>query len=122
MKAPRILIVDESQARAEQLEATLRQAGFEPVRASPGDDALERARAERPNLILVNVVIPEADGYELCRELRSDRAVRHIPVIAVASPRTQADQLWARMQGASDLVNEPYSAEQLLGAIRTALI
>ncbi|MGQ0587637.1 MAG: response regulator [Gammaproteobacteria bacterium] len=120
MSTPKILIVDDSDTRAARLEAIVRDAGFTPVHA--GSDALERARAERPDLILLNVVIPEADGYEVCRELRQDRAVRHIPVIAVATPRSQADQLWARMQGASDVVSAPYSIEQLIGAIRTALI
>jgi CheY-like chemotaxis protein len=81
------------------------------------------ARLERPDLILVDVVLPETDGYELCRELRGDRAVRHIPLIAVAAnTRTETEPLWARMQGASDFVDAAYTAEQLLSAIRTALI
>ena len=120
MPTPKILIVDDSDSRAARLDAIVREAGYTPVHA--GNDVLERARAERPDLILLNVVVPEVDGYEVCRELRNDRAVRHIPVIAVASPRTQSDQLWARMQGASDVVGQSDPVEQLLGAIRTALI
>lgn len=122
MPNSKILIVDESPDRAERLELICRKAGFDVVRAKTGDDAVERARLERPDLILVDVVVPEADGYEVCRELRGDQTVRHIPLIAVATTRTEADPLWARMQGASDFVPTPYSAEQLLGAIRTALI
>src|SRR5689334_21100760 len=122
MATAKILIVDESPARAERLAAIVREAGFDVVRAAGGGDAVDRARAERPDLILVDVVPPQVDGYEVCRELRSDRAVRHIPLIAVAAARgTEAEPLWARMQGASDFVDATYTAEKLLGAIRTAL-
>ena len=120
MPTPKILIVDGSETRAARIDSIVREAGYVPVRA--GSDALERARTERPDLILLNVEIPQDDGYEVCRELRGDQAIRHIPVIAMTEPRNSADQLWARMQGASDVVSQPCSVEQLLAAIRTALI
>lgn len=120
MATRKILIVDGSDDRAARIDTIVREAGYVPVRA--GVDALERARTERPDLILLNVEIPRRDGYEVCRELRGDQAVRHIPVIAMTEPRNPADQLWARMQGASDVVNQPCSVDQLLAAIRTALI
>ena len=120
MSTPKILIVDDSDIRAARLHAIVRDAGYLPRPA--GHDVLERARAERPDLILLHVELPATDGYELCRALRNDQAVRHIPLLTIVAVRGQADQLWARMQGASGVVDSPPSAERLLGAIRTALI
>jgi len=120
MRTPKILIVDTSDTRAARIGAIVRDAGYVPVRA--GDDAVGQARTERPDLILLSVEIPQDDGYGICRDLRGDQAIRHIPVIAMAEPRNLADQLWARMQGASDVVSQPCTIEQLLAAIRTALI
>jgi CheY-like chemotaxis protein len=120
MSTPKILIVDDSVTRAARLHAIVREAGFTPLPA--GHDVLESARTERPDLILLHVELPETDGYELCRLLRGDRSVGHIPLLTIVAARGQVDHLWARMQGASGVVGDPTSAEALLGAIRTALI
>lgn len=120
MSTPKILIVDDSASRAARLEAIVRDAGYIPLPAGP--HVLERARAERPDLILVHVELPEADGFELCRALRGDRALQHIPLLTIVAARGRVDHLWARLQGASGVVDEPPSAEQLLGAIRNSLI
>jgi CheY-like chemotaxis protein len=120
MSTPKILIVDDSESRAARLHAIVRDAGYTPLPAGP--DALERARAERPDLILLHVELPATDGYELCRALRNDRALQHIPLLTIVAVRGQADQLWARLQGASSVVGSSHSAEQLVGAIRNTLI
>ncbi|MGH8030552.1 MAG: response regulator, partial [Arenimonas sp.] len=78
--------------------------------------------SETPDLILIDVVTPPTDGYETCRELQADVAIRHIPVIVVSSRNQMTDQLWARLQGACNLLPSPCGAEELVGAIRSALI
>jgi twitching motility two-component system response regulator PilH len=120
MSTPKILIVDDSESRAARLEAIVREAGYSPLPA--GQDVLERARAERPDLILLRVELPETDGYEICRALRSDRELQHIPLLTIVAMRKPADQLWAHLQGASGVVDDKSCAEQLIGAIRTTLI
>lgn len=122
MSTRKILIVGDPMVDAASLEAAVRGAGFAAIYASPGTDAVERARAEGPDVIVIDVVVPPTDGYETCRELQADGAIRHIPVIVVSTRHRQADQLWARLQGACDLVAKPCSPEQLVGAIRNALI
>jgi twitching motility two-component system response regulator PilH len=121
MSNRKILIVGDSIDEAAHLLALVVDAGFVPICAASAD-AVERARAEIPDLILVNVVAPPTDGYETCRDLRADVAIRHIPLIVMSARSHQSDQLWARLQGASNLVGQPCSGEQLLGAIRTALV
>jgi twitching motility two-component system response regulator PilH len=122
MSSRKILIVGDAAVEAANLEALLCEAGYTPIYAPAGPEAIERARTERPDLILIDIVVPPVDGYETCRDLQADVAVRHIPVIAVSTRSRQADQLWARLQGASNLVAKPCSPAQLVGAIRNALI
>lgn len=120
-KSPRkILIVDPATGNGGHLRDLVRQAGWVPVCAA-GEDAIERAKAERPAVVLMDLVLPPVDGYEVCRQFRADQATRHIPVIVVSGRAQKADQLWARMQGASDLVSKPCDVDGLLGAIRIAL-
>jgi twitching motility two-component system response regulator PilH len=123
MPTLKVLIVEDSPARGEQLAALVQEAGFAVARVGRGQDIVERARAERPDLVLLDLVAPPTDGYEACRELRGDPAVRHIPLIVVAPmPSPLADPLWARLQGASDFTGPEKSPDHLLASIRTALI
>jgi twitching motility two-component system response regulator PilH len=122
MPNPKILIVGHSADDAATLEAVVSAAGFAPIRAAAGADAVQRAKSEIPDVIVIDVVAPPTDGYETCRDLQSDVAVRHIPVIVVATRSEKADQLWARLQGASNVVPKPCAADELVGAIRNALI
>jgi CheY-like chemotaxis protein len=123
MPTLKVLIVEGSPARGAQLEVLVREAGFAVARVGRHQGVIDRARVERPDLVLLDLVAPPTDGYEACRELRGDPAVRHIPLIVVAAAsRALADPLWARMQGASDFVGPANSPDQLLDSIRTALI
>lgn len=122
MPNPKILIVGHTADDAAKLAAVVSAAGFAPVRAAAGANAVERARIEAPDVILIDIVAPPTDGYETCRDLQADVAIRHIPVIVVSTRNQTADQLWARLQGASNLVAKPCAPDELVGAIRNALI
>lgn len=117
----KILIVDDSAAEVANLKAIVSEAGWMPVCAMSGAEAVTRAKAERPHLILMDVIMPGMDGYEAVRQLQADLATKHIPVIIVSTKNQKADHLWARMQGASTLVGKPYSRDELVGAIQTVL-
>ena len=122
MSNPKVLIVGHSADEAAKLEAVVSAAGFAPISARTGADAIERAKAEAPALILIDVVTPPTDGYETCRELQADVAIQHIPVIVVSARNQKADQLWARLQGACELLARTCSPAELVGAIRKAMI
>jgi len=69
----------------------------------------------------MDIVMPDMDGFEACRRLAEDPATRAIPVVFVSTKNRRADQLWARMQGGRELIGKPYTATQLLDALRHAL-
>ena len=119
--ALRALVVDDAAMDRDRIAEILRRAGWEVGTAVSGRDALERARAERPNIIFMDIVMPEMDGFEACRRLSEDPRTRAIPVVFVSTKSQRADQLWARMQGGKDLIGKPYTASQLLDALKHAV-
>jgi len=119
--ALRALVVDDASMDRDRIAEILRRAGWQVGTAVSGRDALERARAERPNIIFMDIVMPEMDGFEACRRLAEDPRTRAIPVVFVSTKSQRADQLWARMQGGKDLIGKPYTASQLLDALKHAV-
>lgn len=116
--AKRILIVDDSPAELANLRTLLTDAGYDTVTACSGREALTKAVNDRPDMILMDIVMPEMDGYETCRQLRASDATKGIPVVIVSSKNQKADHLWATMQGARALLGKPVKAEDLLGLVK----
>lgn len=116
--AKKILIVDDSPAEIAQLRTLLHDAGYDTVTASNGREAVSKAGSEQPSMILMDVVMPDMDGYEACRQLRSNPATKLIPVVIVSSKNQKADQLWASMQGAKALIGKPPRSEDILAAVQ----
>lgn len=118
--AQRALVVDDVALERERIAAILANAGWTVDTAVSGIDALARAARARPNIIFMDIVMPEMDGFEACRKLAADPRTRAIPVVFVSTKCQRADQLWARMQGGKDLIGKPYTAAQVLDALRHA--
>jgi twitching motility two-component system response regulator PilH len=116
--AKKILIVDDSAAELANLRTLLHDAGYDTVTASNGREAVAKAQAETPSMILMDVVMPDMDGYEACRQLRANANTKQIPVVIVSSKSQKADQIWASMQGAKALIGKPPKAEDVLAAVR----
>jgi len=116
--AKKILIVDDSQAALSMIRAMLEEGGYPSVGLSdPG--AIERViETEHPSLILLDVVMPQRNGFQACRELKSQAAYASIPVILVTSKNTASDRYWGKQQGADDYVMKPFTKEELLSAVR----
>lgn len=112
------LIVDDSPAELVNLRNILTDAGWSSVTASNGNEAIRKAVDERPSVIFCDILMPEMDGYQTCRELQARPETRGIPLVFVSSKNQKADQLWARMLGAKDLIGKPYTASQVLTALR----
>ena len=110
----KILIVDDSQAEARLMQAFLEQAGFWAVSLSEPKRIEEVLEVERPSLILLDVVMPERNGFQACRELKAQPAFAHIPIVLVTSKGTQSDQFWGLQQGADGYLVKPFTREQLL--------
>lgn len=120
MSISKILVVDDSPVELTHLKQIISDAGFVALTASNGQEAIERARSEQPQLILMDIVMPVMDGYQACRTLCTDPATKHIPIYFVSSKNQKADHLWAKMQGAKALISKPATREQVLDIIRKA--
>ncbi len=116
------MVVDDSVAELANLKSILADAGCEVVSASNGKEAIEKARAENPAIIFLDVVMPEMDGYETCRTLVADPATKDIPVIFVTSKGQKADVIWGQMQGAKGHVAKPYQPEQIIEQLKTLAV
>jgi twitching motility two-component system response regulator PilH len=114
----KILICDDSVAEVRLIQAVLDTAGYRSV-VTNDPMAIERTiDAERPNLILLDVVMPQRNGYQVCRDLKGNHEYNRIPVVVVSSKDQDSDKFWAKEQGADGYVVKPFTPEQLLGAIK----
>ncbi len=118
MAIRKILCVDDSAADLVNIEKIIAGTGALVITATNGKEAVVRAKAELPDIIFLDVNMPEMDGFAAMREIKKDPATKAIPVILVTSKSQKADKLWAQMQGANGFVSKPYTPEQLLEQLR----
>ena len=114
----KVLIVDDSPAELANLRSILNDAGWHSVTASNGADAVAKASSEKPTLILMDIIMPDMDGYEACRTLQANPETKGIPVVFVSSKNQKADHMWAKMQGAKALIGKPYKASEILDTLK----
>ena len=118
MAPPLILVVDDNPPLRYALGRTLRQHGFDVVEAATGEDALKLSATEHPDLVLLDVNLPDMDGTTVLREIRTDPALADLAVIGLSADATQ-DQVQRLIQaGADDYVTKPVDFDILLEAIR----
>jgi two-component system phosphate regulon response regulator PhoB len=120
MKA-KILIVDDEPDALEVLAFKLREAGFTPILARDGARALAAARDERPDLVVLDLMLPEVDGLEVCKILRRDPATASVPVIMLTARAAEMDRVLGLELGADDYVTKPFSPRELVLRIRKIL-
>jgi len=117
MNKKKILIVDDEDDILHFLELVLREKGYEVVTASGGHEALTKAQVDRPDLVLLDIMMPQMDGWEVLKLLRVDEGTSHIPV-AMLSARTEAkDRVQGLQEGAIDYICKPFSLQDLLAKI-----
>jgi two-component system phosphate regulon response regulator PhoB len=117
----RILVVEDEQDLQKVLEYNLKQAGHEPIAAMRGRDALELVRARRPDAVLLDLMLPDVPGTEVCRALKADPATRSIPVIMLTAKGEEIDRVVGFELGADDYVVKPFSVRELLLRISAVL-
>jgi two-component system cell cycle response regulator DivK len=117
----RILIVEDREDNRQILRDLLASTDYEIVEAENGVEALAAVAKQRPDLILMDIQLPVMDGYEATRRIKSDPALRSIPIIAVTSYALSGDEEKAREAGCDAYVPKPYSPRQLLAKIREFL-
>ena len=115
----KILVVDDEDDILHFLEMVLREKGYQVTTASGGHEALTRAQIDKPDLVLLDIMMPQMDGWEVLKLLRVDDETRRIPV-AMLSARTEAkDRVQGLQEGAIDYICKPFSLQELLVKIET---
>jgi twitching motility two-component system response regulator PilH len=114
----KILIVDDVHTDREILGKVVSRMGHVPLYAADGAQAISACREAHPMLVLLDVVMPEMDGFKVCRTLKNDPATSMIPIVLVTTKAGASDRFWGKKQGADDHVAKPYTLEAMEAVIR----
>ena len=118
---PKILVVDDEPDAVELVSFNLKAAGFDVVTAADGVEALKRAKEYQPDMLVLDVMLPEVDGLEVCKIIRRDPSVAHIPIIMLTAKAAEIDRVLGLELGADDYVTKPFSPRELVLRIRKIL-
>jgi twitching motility two-component system response regulator PilH len=117
----RILIVDDSPTQINVLSRMLAKQGYEVISAEDGAQGVDKASSEQPDLILMDVVMPNLNGFQATRQITKNPHTSHIPVIMLTSKDQETDKVWAERQGARDYLTKPPNEADLLQKIKALL-
>lgn len=118
---PKILVVDDEPDAVELVEFNLKSAGFDVATAADGDEALRKARSLVPDLVVLDVMLPEIDGLEVCKLLRRDAATAAIPIIMLTAKAAEIDRVLGLELGADDYLTKPFSPRELVLRVKNLL-
>lgn len=121
MAKGKILVVDDEIYIVHILDFSLGMEGYEVLTALDGEQALEKAHAEHPDLIVLDIMMPKLDGYETCKMLKADPATKDIPVILLSAKGRNVDQKVGFEVGADDYITKPFSPRKLVERINVLL-
>ena len=114
---PRVLLVDDSPTDIANLRKMLERGVFEIVKALTGESAIEKAAAEKPDVIVMDVVMPGMDGFEATRTLSRGADTASIPIVVISSKSQETDKLWAMRQGAREYIVKPVKESELISKV-----
>ncbi|MBL3592186.1 MAG: response regulator transcription factor [Synergistaceae bacterium] len=121
MAGERILVVDDEETIADLVCDGLRRQGFRPEKALDGDRALERIEMTRPDLVILDLMLPGLDGWEICRRMKDSPATKEIPVIMLTARRDERDVVAGLELGADDYLRKPFSLLELVARVKALL-
>jgi chemotaxis family two-component system response regulator PixH len=117
----KILVVDDSTTDLHVIQISLEKAGFSVVTARSEQEAKSKISVQKPDLIVLDVVLPDRSGFELCRDLKTENITKKIPIILCSSKSSKMDRYWGLQQGADAYLAKPVSLEILLSTVKKIL-
>ncbi|MBW4466797.1 MAG: response regulator [Pegethrix bostrychoides GSE-TBD4-15B] len=116
-----ILVVEDSPAQRTMIADLLKGSGLEVTSVSDGVEALEQIQGNRPDLIVLDIVMPRMNGYEVCRRLKADPKTQHLPIVMCSSKGEEFDRYWGMKQGADAYIAKPFQPTELVGTVKQLL-
>ena len=115
--AKKILVVDDSPTEMNLIMASLKDKGYELITAIDGEEALEKAQAERPDLIVLDIILPKKNGFQVCRQLKTTPDTRDIKILLLSSKSQDTDRFWGLKQGADEYMTKPFEETEFLANV-----
>ena len=116
-----VLVVEDSVTQREMILNLLKGSGLKVTIANDGIEALKEIQANRPDLVVLDIVMPRMNGYEVCRRLKADPKTQNVPVVMCSSKGEEFDRYWGMKQGADAYIAKPFQPTELLGTVKQLL-
>jgi len=121
MGLKKILVVDDEVDLVETVRFPLEMEGFDVLVSYNGEDALNQARKEKPDLIILDLMLPKLDGYKVCRLLKFDEKYKHIPILMLTAKTQEKDKILGKETGADEYITKPFEMDYLMGKVKKYL-
>jgi DNA-binding response OmpR family regulator len=114
----KVMVVDDALSELKLMESILKSAGHQVIAYPGGEELEEKIAVEQPDVLLLDIVMPRRNGYDVLRGLKRDERTKDTPVVFVSSKNQPSDEVWGRRQGADEYLAKPFTPDQLLAAVR----
>jgi len=121
MNTKKILVVDDEVDLVETVRFPLEMEGFDVLVSYNGEDALSQARKEKPDLIILDLMLPKLDGYKVCRLLKFDEKYKHIPILMLTAKTQEKDKILGKETGADEYITKPFEMDVLMEKVKKYL-
>lgn len=116
-----VLVVEDSPAQREMISALLKDSGLKVIVAGDGVEALEQIQDYAPDLVVLDIIMPRMNGYEVCRRLKSDSKTQKLAVVMCSAKKEEFDRYWGLRQGADAYISKPFHPQDLVGTVKQLL-
>jgi DNA-binding response OmpR family regulator len=114
----KVMVVDDADSAVQMMSTVLKTAGHTVVAYSDGEHLEDKVITERPDVVLLDIILPKRNGYDVLRALKKDERTRRTPVVVVTSKNQESDRAWGLRQGADEYLAKPFTPEDLLAAVK----
>ena len=114
----KVMVVDDADSAVQMMSSVLKTAGHTVVAYSDGDRLEDKILTEQPDVVLLDIILPKRNGYDILRALKKDERTRRTPIVVVTSKSHESDRLWGLRQGADEYLAKPFTPDDLLAAVK----